>query len=102
MGMMIAKQPNGLYCILSTITDRITDHNLGRHRLIDILGFLDTYTLLESDTNDTDFFTLHLWPFDYIKEQMRNDFCTLEDARKILKDMGDENWSTFQFSTRYS
>ena len=100
--MMIAKQPNGMYCVLSTITDRITDYNLCRDRLIDILGIFDTYKLLASDSNDTDFFTLHLWSFDYIKKQMRNDFCTLENARKILKDMGDENWATFQFSTRYS
>ena len=37
MGYQIVKQPNGLYCIFSTVVDSIVDYNLTRDRVV---GFM--------------------------------------------------------------
>lgn len=36
MGSQIIKQPNGLYCVFSSVEDNVTHYNLGKQDIIDL------------------------------------------------------------------
>lgn len=93
---MYSRQPNGLYCRFSTVVDNFTHCNLTEDDLIERLGEPDTRYLLSFPVG-VDFHSFHLWPFDYIKTRIRPDNDTLENVRKLLRKMGDDDWENFEY-----
>ena len=93
---MYSRQPNGKYCRFSTIVDNFTHHNLTERDLEGMLGKSDAKFLVSS-TVDTDIRCFHLWPFDFVKKQVRPGNDTLNNVREKLKEMGDNDWETFEY-----
>lgn len=101
MGAMYAKQPNNLYCRYSTVCDGITDYNLTPDGIYNLghLSATDIDELLGSKESE-DFTSFHLWPFEYIKNELRtykNCGETLKETKKMLKEMGDKDWKSFKY-----
>jgi len=101
MGAMYAKQPNNLYCRYSTVCDVITDYNLTPDGIYAVgnLSITDVDELLGSEESE-DFFSFHLWPFEYIKNELRahkNGGDPLSKTKKMLKEMGDKDWKSFKY-----
>jgi len=79
MGVFIAKQPNGLYCRFSSITDCPTNWNMTEK---------DYFKLcIEKAIEDAkDILMNHLQPFEMVKESFRPENMTQENFSKFLEE----------------
>lgn len=81
MGRFIAKQPNGLYCLFSTVVDCPTKWNMTEEDYIELCA---------QEAREEAKFTLErrLRPFDWVKEYFYPNNMTEEEFKKCLLDMG--------------
>lgn len=83
MGAFVSKQPNGLYCRFSTVTDTISHKNLTKDQMIDLLVKIERERL-------EDLFLYELYPFDEVIENFVPANNTVEEFNQMLKDMGSD------------
>ncbi|MGL4573035.1 MAG: hypothetical protein ACRCVJ_18490 [Clostridium sp.] len=78
----ITKQPNGLYCRHSTVTDCVTHYNMKRE------DYLNNVTKTIKDREDgIDTLENYLQPFEMVKDKFRNNNMTEERFEEVVKEM---------------
>ena len=80
MGAFISKQPNGLYCRFSTVTDCVTHYNMTE----------DDYVswIVESAKEEAkDILLYHTRPFEEVTENFMDNNISKKQFEGILKEM---------------
>ena len=80
MGAFIARQPNGLLCRFSTITDTVTHYNMTEGEYIEMCAE-------KARKEARDVLENHVCPFDWIKEKFVPNNMTENEFKEILKEM---------------
>ena len=89
MGSFIAKQPNGLYCRFSSVTDCPTHWNMTRDEYL----IMKTDESIEVAKREADeIFEHHIKPFDVVIESYvaENGNMSSEEFEEFLKDVNDK------------
>ena len=81
MAGFIAKQPNGLYCRFSTITDCPTHWNMTREDYIDM-------KMQEAKEEAEDVLDNYLKPFSLVVNNFIDNNMTEDEFNQFLKDVG--------------
>ena len=82
MAGFVAKQPNGLYCRFSSITDCPTDWNMTEEDYIELCKH-------KAEKEARDVLANLLYPFEMVKERFINNNMTNEEFEQFLKDVGE-------------
>lgn len=80
MGAFIARQPNGLLCRFSTVTDTITHYNMTEEEYIEMCA-----EKAREEAKDT--IENYTRPFEEIKEYFIDNNMTQEEFNRILQEM---------------
>jgi len=83
MGAFISKQPNGLYCRFSTITDCPTDWDMTKEEYIKMCVDKARQEAEETIENN-------LKPFDWVEKRFLPNNMTRKEFKKVLKDMNQK------------
>ena len=84
MGAFVSKQPNGLYCIFSTVVDCPIAWNLTEEEYIESC-VQDAIERAKEEAKSV--LQYHLKPFDWVKEYFLPMNMTEEHFEQILKEM---------------
>ncbi|TYV04660.1 hypothetical protein [Listeria monocytogenes] len=99
MSGLIAKQPNNLYCRISTVAEAPTDDNMTKEELEDLL--------ITQRSLDIKFATLEQWlavyEVDFSKaiKQLGSACSTFEETREWLKEVGYQHADEFMKKIAY-
>lgn len=80
----IAKQPNGLYCRFSNITDTLTDWNMTSDEYV-------KKCMEKARQEALDVLENHLQPFELVKECFIPNNMTREEFDRVTSDMSKKN-----------
>lgn len=98
MAGFVSKQPNGLYCRFSTVTDCPTAWNMTREDYIDM-------KMQEAKEDAEDVLDNYLKPFDMVADRYYPNNMTKEEFDKFLEETGydkeHENIDSRRFSMKY-
>ena len=84
MGAFIAKQPNGLYCRFSTVTDCPTNWNMTEDDYVKLCEQKAREEALDTLSN-------YVHPFDEVKRWYRSRNMTLSEFDKFLREVSESN-----------
>lgn len=98
MGWITARQPNGKYCILSTIVDQIIYDNLSEEELVN--AFVERAT--ERAKADAERELNYIKHVDSNFDEIKGGFYPdgeqgVENIRQWLKDVGDPDWDKYDY-----
>lgn len=110
MGKLYAKQPNGNFCKLSSVVDAFTVINMSKEELIEMLtetnydmfGYRikyereDTLKKLDEEIENPSTDGRYLTTFEHCLEEIMMSNYTIDELRNELKEMGYEQWETFE------
>lgn len=85
MGRFISKQPNGLYCLFSTIVDCPTHWNMTEEDYIELCA-----ERAREEARET--LTRRLRPFEMVKEYFKPMNMTETEFEKCLKEMSEPKY----------
>ncbi|ENA2763534.1 hypothetical protein ABF129_001702 [Listeria monocytogenes] len=90
---MISKQPNGLYCRISTIVEAPTRWDMSKDELRRLLLSHDSMDFPNQTTEDW----LSKWAvtFEFARSKLGGLNMTMEEVREWLVSVGDENADEF-------
>lgn len=102
MGWITAQQPNGKYCILSTIVDQIIADNLTEEEFIN--EFVERAT--EKAKAETERQLRYIKHVDNGFDEIKGGFYPdseqeVRNIRQWLKDVGDPNWEKYDYKLDY-
>lgn len=80
MGAFIARQPNGLLCRFSSVTDCITDYNMTDEEYIEMKAN-------QAREEARDVIKNHLKPYEWVDEYFHPDNMTREEHEAIKRKM---------------
>lgn len=84
MGAFIAKQPNGLYCRFSTVTDCPTHWNMTEEEYIEMCVERAIESAKEEAKRTLEYYVR---PFEWVKENFVPNNMTETEFEKCLEDM---------------
>ncbi|EAD6087213.1 TPA: hypothetical protein RED10_002054 [Listeria monocytogenes] len=97
---LIAKQPNGLYCRISTVVEAQTHHDMTKEELEDLL--------ITQRSLDINLVTLEQWlavyevDFNLAIEQLGSACSTFEETKEWLVEVGYQHADVFMEKIAYS
>ncbi|MBC1516856.1 hypothetical protein [Listeria immobilis] len=96
---MISKQPNGLFCRISTVVEAATHYNMTREGLDDYLSETCQYDYRNQDISE--WYFKHGVDFENAISELGAGCSTYEETKKFLVDVGYQNVDEFMKEIAY-